>query len=97
MKEFATKNKIVSLPSRLELGDIPKEKELVHIEEAAGRVCAAAVIPYPPGIPLVCPGEVFTREITDYVKKQREAGEKVVGVDEALCVWVGKQRIPGRG
>lgn len=97
LKEFATKNKIVSLPSRLELGDIPKEKELVHIEEAAGRVCAAAVIPYPPGIPLVCPGEVFTREITDYVKKQREAGEKVVGVDEALCVWVGKQRIPGRG
>ncbi|MFR0902278.1 MAG: hypothetical protein ACLSFO_00865 [Anaerovoracaceae bacterium] len=71
--------------------EIPQERESVHITQAAGRVCVAAIIPYPPGIPLICPGEIFTQEIVDYVKAQREAGEKVIGVDEELRVSVGKK------
>lgn len=33
--------------------------ELANIAEAAGRVCAEVVAPYPPGIPLLYPGEVI--------------------------------------
>ena len=81
----------VPLPLGLARTEIPQERESVHITQAAGRVCVAAIIPYPPGIPLICPGEIFTQEIVDYVKAQREAGEKVIGVDEELRVSVGKK------
>lgn len=81
----------VPLPLELARAEIPQERESVHITQAAGRVCAASIIPYPPGIPLICPGEIFTQEIVDYVKAQREAGEKVIGVDEELRVPVGKK------
>jgi arginine/lysine/ornithine decarboxylase len=36
--------------------------------ECAGQVSAEAIIPYPPGIPVVNPGEVITEEIFEYVK-----------------------------
>lgn len=69
---------------------VPEEKEFVHISEAAGRVCAGSVIPYPPGIPLVCPGEELTEEVLSYVKKLREDGEKVIGINDEDKVLVGK-------
>lgn len=51
------------------------ESRSVPLEEAVGEVSAEAIMAYPPGIPLVCPGEVVTREIVDYVQalKQEEA------------------------
>ncbi|MBT2679165.1 aminotransferase class I/II-fold pyridoxal phosphate-dependent enzyme [Bacillus sp. ISL-35] len=36
--------------------------EYIPLEEAAGRVCAEQIIPYPPGIPLCLPGEFITEE-----------------------------------
>ena len=48
------------------------EKILVKWEDAVGRVAGESIIPYPPGIPLICPGEVITREIFDIVQRYRE-------------------------
>lgn len=45
-------------------------------------MCASSVIPYPPGIPLICPGEVIGSEEIEYIKYLRKEGEKVIGVDE---------------
>jgi arginine/lysine/ornithine decarboxylase len=39
--------------------------EEVPLKEASGRVCTEKVVPYPPGIPLLLPGEVITQEILD--------------------------------
>ena len=36
--------------------------ETVDTDEAVGRVCGEAATPYPPGVPAVMPGEIFTRE-----------------------------------
>ncbi|CAM4102997.1 aminotransferase class I/II-fold pyridoxal phosphate-dependent enzyme [Mesobacillus thioparans] len=36
--------------------------EYIPLEEAAGKVCAEQIIPYPPGIPLCLPGEFITEE-----------------------------------
>ena len=69
---------------------MPEEKESVLIDDCAGRVCAGSIIPYPPGIPLLCPGEVITKELVDYVKKLRSMGEKVIGVSSAGEILVGK-------
>lgn len=48
--------------------------------EAEGKVCVKAVIPYPPGIPLVCPGEIINRTHIDTLCELIKNGEKVLGL-----------------
>lgn len=43
----------------------------VDLNEAKGKIAAEMIAPYPPGVPLICPGEVFTAEIVDYIKELR--------------------------
>ena len=76
---------------RRALHEIPKKKQQVHIDESEGLICASSIIPYPPGIPFVCPGEEIGREEIEYIKLLRERGEKVIGVDENMFVVVGKE------
>ncbi|HJJ95845.1 MAG TPA: aminotransferase class I/II-fold pyridoxal phosphate-dependent enzyme [Methanocorpusculum sp.] len=78
------------LDARLELCGIPIEKERIPLLEGAGRVCASSIIPYPPGIPFVCPGERLTEEVIEYVNNLRVAGEKVIGVNAEGEIIVGK-------
>lgn len=72
------------------LYQIPKERCLVPLAEAEGRICASSVIPYPPGIPYLCPGEKFHKEQIEYIKALRAMGEKVIGVTAEGSVFVGK-------
>lgn len=69
---------------------VPEEKESAKLDDCAGRVCAGSIIPYPPGIPLLCPGEIITEEVIDYVKRIRSMGEKVIGVSLEGEILVGK-------
>lgn len=70
---------------------IPTAKESVPMEDAAGRVCAASIIPYPPGIPIICPGEIIDQEVLDYCAELRARGEKVMGIDDKGRVLVGQR------
>ncbi|MDD3169597.1 MAG: aminotransferase class I/II-fold pyridoxal phosphate-dependent enzyme [Eubacteriales bacterium] len=73
------------------LYEIPKNKIRVPLLEAEGLICASSVIPYPPGIPLVCPGEKFEKETLHYLKALRENKEKVIGVNALGEVVVGAE------
>ncbi len=53
--------------------------EVVRAADAEGRTCAEYVIPYPPGIPMVVPGERLTREVLQAIDGFRTAGSKIVG------------------
>ena len=77
------------VPEPGKLHPIPRDKEFLEIKKAAGRICAGSIIPYPPGSPLVCPGEEITSDIADYILKLRSSGEKVLGIDDANRVAVG--------
>ena len=46
--------------------------ERVPIDELEGRVTTALLTPYPPGIPLLVPGERFNRRIVDYLRFTRQ-------------------------
>jgi arginine decarboxylase len=48
-----------------------REIERVSIDDIAGRVTAMLVTPYPPGIPLMVPGERFNQTIINYLKFTR--------------------------
>ena len=74
---------------KLEREMVPAERELVPLEEAEGRICAASIIPYPPGIPIACPGEVIDKDLIEFIKKSRAAGEKVMGLTRHDEVMVG--------
>ena len=44
--------------------------EVVPINKSIGRICAEAVTPYPPGVPVVMPGEVITKEAVDFAYRR---------------------------
>jgi lysine decarboxylase len=58
-------------------------REKVAIEDAEGRVAAEAVVPYPPGIPILVPGERWTRPIIDYLRQALNAGMHVTDVADS--------------
>jgi arginine decarboxylase len=49
-----------------------RNTERVPVDELLGRITTSLVTPYPPGIPLLIPGEVFNKKIVDYLKFARE-------------------------
>jgi arginine/lysine/ornithine decarboxylase len=51
-------------------------------ENSVGRVAKDAIIPYPPGIPIVCPGEVISEEIIEIIKDYVENNKIIMGVNE---------------
>jgi len=53
----------------------------VPIDELEGRVTAVLLTPYPPGIPLLIPGERFNSVIVNYLKFAREFNEKFPGFE----------------
>jgi arginine/lysine/ornithine decarboxylase len=48
--------------------------EMVPADQAAGRIAAELITPYPPGVPAVCPGERITQEVVDYLRTGVDAG-----------------------
>jgi arginine/lysine/ornithine decarboxylase len=58
------------------------EKKLVPIRETAGRICGEFVMCYPPGIPILSPGEMVTKEIIDYILFAKEKGCSMQGPED---------------
>lgn len=58
------------------------KKQSVPLEEAKGRICAEFVMCYPPGIPLLAPGEMVTDEIIEYIKYAKEKGCSLTGAED---------------
>ena len=57
--------------------------EKIPLSRAAGRTASEFVFLYPPGIPLLVPGECFTEEICGYIRCCVENGLRVTGVSSA--------------
>lgn len=55
------------------------EHESVALESAVGRISAEMLTTYPPGIPVICPGELFRRDLLDYIRLEYEAGSRIEG------------------
>ncbi len=49
-----------------------RRTERVDVDALEGRITTALLTPYPPGIPLLIPGERFNKKIVDYLKFTRE-------------------------
>ena len=58
------------------------EKTSVPIRQSAGGVCAEFVMCYPPGIPILAPGELITDEIIQYICYAKEKGCFMTGTQD---------------
>ncbi|KAJ0599626.1 putative arginine decarboxylase [Helianthus annuus] len=58
-------------------------KKKVRFEESIGEVCGELICPFPPGIPLLVPGEVITEEVLSYLLKLKNKGGFVIGVADS--------------
>jgi lysine decarboxylase len=79
---FKVPSRIPDTPERAigmrEAEDLPQRK--VPIRNANGCIASDYLTPYPPGIPVIIPGEVYTDEIIGYVLGIVDAGGKVNGI-----------------
>lgn len=59
-----------------------RKTERVLLAEAAGRTAGGFIVPYPPDIPIVVPGEMLTEEICYYLQRCIQNGLTVQGIEE---------------
>ena len=58
------------------------KKKSMPLRESAGYVCSEFVMCYPPGIPILAPGERITKEILDYIEYARIKGCSLTGPED---------------
>ena len=59
-----------------------REKELIPLKEARGRICGELVGAYPPGIPRFCPGELIDSEGIEELLENQAQGASLFGLQE---------------
>jgi len=67
----------------------------VPIDDLEGRITTSLVTPYPPGIPLLIPGEVFNKKIVDYLKFNREFARECPGFETDIHGLVQERGVDG--
>ena len=58
------------------------EKESLPIARSCGRICSEFVMCYPPGIPILAPGEQITEEILTYIRYAKKKGCQITGPED---------------
>lgn len=83
----------------LDIPEIPKQillprdafysdKVSVKISESVGMTSGEFLMAYPPGIPILCPGEIITQEIVDYVYELKRVGLYVQGTEDSEVEYI---------
>jgi arginine/lysine/ornithine decarboxylase len=72
-----------------------RKTERVEIDHLEGRITTSLITPYPPGIPLLIPGEVFNKKIVDYLKFSREFNTKCPGFETDIHGLVELEDVDG--
>ena len=84
-KFFCTPERFINFNNEIKKSEIsPREvffsaSQAVALEKAVGKICAEEVTFYPPGIPILNPGEIVTPQIIDFIKVQKEIGGRIIG------------------
>lgn len=94
-KRFYFKREKKSIPKTSdlfipELAILPKEafysKKRKHtFRESSGFISGELIMAYPPGIPIICPGEIITEDVIYQILSIREAGGLIQGMEDVTC------------
>lgn len=76
-------------PQSINIGEIADKKaRWIKLKESEGKVSSAMVTPYPPGIPVICPGEQITGELIEYIYAVASAGGNINGLTDSMEIRV---------
>lgn len=74
---------------RMKLSEVEeKEKETIVLEDSEGRICGEYIYLYPPGIPLVTPGEYLNHELLEDIKNYKDKGFVIEGLADLSGTYV---------
>lgn len=62
-----------------------KNKVQIQLKNSIGKISGDFVIPFPPGIPLIVPGEIITKENINLINRYIELGIEIMGLDNKGC------------
>ncbi|MFC0213156.1 aminotransferase class I/II-fold pyridoxal phosphate-dependent enzyme [Paenibacillus chartarius] len=84
---------VISIPEIPQLSLWPRDAfygdtEVVPFKESAGRIIAEFIYVYPPGIPILLPGEVISQSLIDYISEHVEVGLPVKGPEDRSVEFV---------
>ncbi|EJO5349480.1 aminotransferase class I/II-fold pyridoxal phosphate-dependent enzyme [Clostridium botulinum] len=101
LKEISTEHygKKTTEKSFLDVPEIPKNttaprkafngtKKCILLKDSVGKISGEFLLAYPPGIPVLCPGEIITQEIIDYVERLKETGLYVQGTEDPNIEYI---------
>lgn len=63
-------------------------KKRVLIEESAGQISGESIMIYPPGIPIITPGERITKEIIDYIKFLKKQQSMITDIEDSKIEYI---------
>ena len=88
-KHYKQKKKkhVVKKPHDVQMVLSPREafyahKEVVFLKDAVGRVSGESVMAYPPGIPVITPGEYISQEVVDYISFLKSENTMLTDMDD---------------
>ena len=88
-KEFIP-DELPHLPKRASY--ISKDKKFFDFEASSGKACAEYIWAYPPGIPIIVPGEIISEEIISYIKDSIKQGVNIQStyskIPQKICCQV---------
>lgn len=82
------KSDFIDIPAIPEQVQMPREafnseKVVLPLKDSRGRISGEFLLAYPPGIPVLCPGEIITEEIINYIQKLKDTGLYVQGTEDS--------------
>lgn len=99
LEDIAKKQGIQEIKNATQIPHVPElivsprdafysHKKVVALENSVGEIAAEMIMAYPPGIPVVCPGERITQEIIDYVKVLKEERCQLQGTADPYVNYI---------
>lgn len=84
---------VIKIPRIPELTLVPRDAfygdtEIIPFKQSADRIIAEFIYVYPPGIPILLPGEVISQDLIDYITEHIEVGLPVKGPEDRTIDYV---------
>ncbi|BBI30622.1 aminotransferase class I/II-fold pyridoxal phosphate-dependent enzyme [Cohnella abietis] len=78
----------ITVPEPVFIGRKMEPTQAIRLEDSVGSISAEWVIPYPPGIPVLYPGETITSEIILQLQHWRHEGAQIQGAQDAELQYI---------
>ena len=87
-QERAQRRESERVPAPVAVSRALPQTERVRLEDSAGRIAGEWVVPYPPGIPELYPGETVTEQTIERLQRWRRQDASVQGAEDSELTWI---------